>query len=388
MSQPDEAIAELEQLRNTFTGKEEEILVLPVLASAYMDQNLEVDAERIWRRVRAIDPRNLEALSFYEDYLRSRGDYQKLYTILQFAISVVESDEERLRIAREMAVLARDHLHNLERAIDALRRVLAVAPDDPDAQEDLIVLYEMTGKWLALVEFHNDRIRRLPDDAVDQKVSILFELISIYQDPERLASPDNVLATYARIVELSPTHVEALETLAKGYYDRERWPELLRVLQKKVILTQDPAELLGLFKQIASIAIDRMSNETQAIPFLERVLELNPDNLDVVRRLKGIYERKHNQERLFAMHLREMEMLEGEAKVPVILAAAKLARDQLLRHDEALRLYEAAYHIKPDLREIRENLHLLYARQGKWPQYVQFLSEEIEGQCLSADAPI
>ena len=46
-------------------------------------------------------------------------------------------------------------------------------------------------------------------------------------------------------------------------------------------------------------------------------------------------------------------MLEGEAKVPVILAAAKLARDQLLRHDEALRLYEAAYHIKPDLREIR-----------------------------------
>ena len=178
-------------------------------------------------------------------------------------------------------------------------------------------MYEMTGKWLALVEFHNDRIRRLPDDAVDQKVSILFELISIYQDPERLASPDNVLATYARIVELSPTHVEALETLAKGYYDRERWPELLRVLQKKVILTQDPAELLGLFKQIASIAIDRMSNETQAIPFLERVLELNPDNLDVVRRLKGIYERKHNQERLFAMHLREMEMLEGELKCPL-----------------------------------------------------------------------
>ena len=79
LSQPDEAIAELEQLRNTFTGKEEEILVLPVLASAYMDKNLEVDAERIWRRVRAIDPRNLEALSFYEDYLRSRGDYQKLY---------------------------------------------------------------------------------------------------------------------------------------------------------------------------------------------------------------------------------------------------------------------------------------------------------------------
>ena len=68
------------------------------------------------------------------------------------------------------------------------------------------------------------------------------------------------------LLELSPTHVEALETLAKGIMTGKDGRNTA-CLAKEGYLTQDPAELLGLFKQIASIAIDRMSNETQAIPF-------------------------------------------------------------------------------------------------------------------------
>jgi len=147
-------------------------------------------------------------------------------------------------------------------------------------------------------------------------VATLFRIIEIYQDAEKLPSEDNVLATYARIVEVSPTNAQALETLARGYQSRERWPDLLKVLQKKVLVTQDPVELLDLFHQIAEIAITRMSNETQAIPFLERILELDPQNLDVVQRLKSIYQRKHNQEKLYAMHLRELKMLTGPIARP------------------------------------------------------------------------
>lgn len=378
LSRGDEAIALLERLRGEVTGRPAELMVLPVLAHAYEAAGRSIDTERTWRRVRAIDPRNLEALAFYEGYLRERGDDQKLFTTLQFALSVVETDAERIRIAREMAVLAEERMHNLDRAVEAWRRVMLIDPTDAQAETALIALYEKTGKWSALVEFYNDRIRRLPADAADQKVATLFQLIAIYQDPDRLPNPDNVLATYARIVEVSPTHEEALETLARGYTDRERWPDLLKVLQKKVLVTQDPGELLELFQQIAEIAITRMSNETQAIPFLERVLELDPENLDVVRKLKRIYDHKHNQERLFAMHLRELEMLEGPARESVMLAAAALARDRLLRHDEALRLYETVYRENSGLREARENLHLLYSRLERWADYAKFLIEEIE----------
>lgn len=373
-----EALAVLEKRRSEAAGTPDEARLLPVLARAYQAAGRPDDAERTWRRLRAIDPRNVSALRFYEEYHRSRGDYQTLYTTLQFLLSVVDAPEDRARVNRTMASVAEEHLKNPERAIEAWKRVLALDPGDGTAEAALIDLYERTRKWHALVEFHNDRLRRLPPEAVEEKVTTLFRIIENYQDPERLPNPDNVLATYARIVEVSPTHKEALETLARGYQDRERWPDLLKVLQKKVVVTADPAELLDLFQQIAEIAITRMSNETQAIPFLERILELDPENLAVVQRLKAIYQHKHNQEKLYAMHLRELKMLAGPEREQVLMAAAAMARDRLLRYDEALRLYEELYITNTNSREARENLHQLYTRLERWQDYARFLSEEVE----------
>ncbi len=373
-----EALAGLEKRRSDAAGSPDEARLLPVLARAYQAANRPDDAERAWRRLRAIDPRNIAALRFYEDYHRSRGDFQTLFTTLQFLLSVVEDPTERVRVNRTMAAVAEEHLKNPERAIEAWKRVLSLETTDATAETALVDLYERTRKWHALVEFHNDRLRRLPPEAIEEKTATLFKIIEIYQDPDRLPNADNVLATYARIVEVSPTHKEALETLARGYQDRERWPDLLKVLQKKVFVTEDPAELLELFQQIAEIAITRMSNETQAIPFLERILELDPENLAVVQRLKSIYQHKHNQEKLFTMHLRELAMLVGPEREQVLIAAAAMARDRLLRYDEALRLYEELYITNTNSREARENLHQLYTRLERWQDYARFLSEEVD----------
>jgi len=374
---PARALPALERARPLVAGGPLESSVLPHLARAYAKLGRIEEAERVWRRLRAVDPRNLEALRFYEDYHENAKDYSKLFTTLQFALSVVEDPAEKIRINRKMADVAEHRLNNLERALEAHKRILALDPADEEAQAAVVALFEKTRKWHALIEFYNERLRRLPPEAVEERVANLFKIIEIYQDPEKLPSEDNVLATYARIAEISPTNRQALETLARGYESRERWPDLLRVLQKQVALEQDPVVLLDLFHRIAEIALTRMSNEAQAIPFLERILELDPQNLDVVKRLKDIYQRKHNQERLFAMHLRELEMLEGPEREGVLASAAAMARDRLLRYDEALRLYEELYRLNPASREARENLHVLYARLERWADYVKFLKEEV-----------
>jgi tetratricopeptide (TPR) repeat protein len=364
-------------MRAASIGQPAESNVLPVLARVQQSLARIEDAERTWRRLRAIEPRNAAALRFYEDYHEAREDWGKLFTTLQFALSVVEDADEKVRVNKKMARVAEARLNNLERAVEAYKRVLSVVPGDAEAEEALVALYEKTRKWHALVEFYNERLRRLPPEATDDRVATLFRIIDVYQDAEKLPGEDNVLATYARIVEVSPTNEQALETLAKGYQSRERWPDLLKVLQKKVLVTQDPVELLDLFHQIAEIAITRMSNETQAIPFLERILELDPQNLEVVQRLKGIYQRKHNQEKLYAMHLRELKMLAGPERETVLAQAATMARDRLLRFEDALKLYEELYLLNPNLREARENLHQLFTRLERWSDYARFLAEEV-----------
>jgi len=54
-----------------------------------------------------------------------------------------------------------------------------------------------------------------------------------------------------------------------------------------------------------------------------------------------------------------------------------MARDRLLRYEDALKLYEELYLLNPNAREARENLHQLYTRLERWSDYARFLSEEV-----------
>jgi len=368
----------LETVRRALTGTPSEIPLLTSLGRLLGLSGRDDDAEKLWRRLRALDPRNIEALEFYIGYYGRKSDWQKQFATAQFELSVVDSDRDRIRLNLLMADVAENRLNNLDRAAEAHKRILSLAPENLDSFEALVCLYEKSRKWHQLVEMYNDRIRRLPAEDVDQKVALLFRIVEVYQNPEKQPGQENMLAAYSRIADISPTNVQALDTLDRGYQTSERWPDLLKVLEKKIELTEDPVELLELFNRVAEIVINRMSNETQAIPFLEKILELDPENLDVVLKLKSIYSHKHNQEKHYAMLKREIAMVQGAERERILLSAAEMARDKLLLFDEALELYSEAYRQNGTLREARENMHALFDRMERWADYAVFLDSEVE----------
>lgn len=368
----------LETVRRALTGTPSEIPLLTHLGRLLGLLGRDDEAEKLWRRLRALDPRNLEALEFYIGYYGRKSDWQKQFATAQFELSVVDGDGDRIRLNLLMADVAENRLNNLDRAAEAHKRILQLSPENVDSFEALVCLFEKSRKWHQLVEMYNDRIRRLPLEDVDQKVALLFRIVEIYQNPEKQPSQENMLAAYSRIADISPTNVQALDTLDRGYQTSERWPDLLKVLEKKIELTEDPVELLELFNRVAEIVINRMSNETQAIPFLEKILELDPENLDVVLKLKSIYSHKHNQEKHYAMLKREIAMVQGAERERILLSAAEMARDKLLLFEEALELYSQAYRQNGTLREARENMHALFDRMERWSDYALFLDSEVE----------
>lgn len=337
------------------------------------------DAEKVWRRVRSVNPGSHDALEFYVRYHEGREEWLKMFSTLQFELTTLNDDAERVDVNRRMAAVAANRLNKLDKAAEAYKRILAITPHDIDAFDALVDILEKSARWNALVELYNERIRKLEPEAIDEKVALLFRIVDIYSDEDKLPSRESMLAAYARVVEVSPTNAVALKELETGYETGERWPDLLKILQRKVEITSDTNELLDLFHRISEIAIDRMSNENQAIPFLEKILELDPHNLEVVKRLETIYARRNNQERQYLMLKKQLEMVQpGPGRVPLLLAAADLARDRLRDDAEALRMYEEVYRLDGRCREARENLHLLYNRLESWSDYARFLTSEVE----------
>lgn len=339
-------------------------------------------AERAYRRLRVTDPRDLSALSFYRRWYADRDEPRRAWANLAQLHAALDADEmaaERVDVAIEMARTAEQELSSFDKAIDAWRRVLADVPMHATALAELRRLYEEAGRWHALVDHLEGWVRGLPEDAVDERVELLFQIIAVYQDPERLPMDEMVVQTYERIVDLSPTNLTALDGLAGSFAQRERWSELAQVLARKVEVTEDPAELFELFEQIATLYLDQVRSESQAIPVLERMLELSPKNLDVMRKLREIYRRRHDSERLYAIYEREVALLEGSERLEVLVELATLASDPLFRTRDAIRWWRQVLALEPRHDRARAALEELHAEQSDWDGYVALLEQRLEG---------
>jgi lipopolysaccharide biosynthesis regulator YciM len=152
-------------------------------------------ADEAFRRLRSIDPKNRNALLFFEHVYEEREDWRRLYATLAQRIGMETEDDVRADIAKRMAKIAANQMEDSTRALESWKRALRFAPDDPEVQVAITALYRETGKWHALVDFLNTQINAISDDKIDAKVALLFRLIEIYQDSDRIPSQDMVTKT-------------------------------------------------------------------------------------------------------------------------------------------------------------------------------------------------
>lgn len=365
-------------------------------------------AERLWRKVRALDPRDKDALAFFRAHYRRQPDVRKAYANLAQLHATTEDPGERRALAIEMAELSQSAVETalaeggtvarsaIERAIESWRLIESdllaeregsqggadpAAPPEPalvHAWSELRTLYASTGRWHAYVDLLDRWIQCQPD--TQGKIELLFDIVAVYQDPARLPMPAMVLQTYQRIVALAPHQPVALEQLAAGLAEREQWMDLLEVLGKKVELATDPVELIALFHQIADLYLDRVRSDSQALIVLERLLEVAPTDLEVVGKLRELYQRRADFERVFATLQRELELggdAGGRDQTEILRDLARVAEEELLQPERAIALQRQLLERDPTDAAALEALQRLHAEREDWPSYVQVLEQRV-----------
>lgn len=373
----DDALSILRKGIALTAGKPQESIVLMGLADVLQALEKWDQAERYVRRVRSLNPRNKQAIVFYENYYAFKEDWQRMYSTLQFHLSLEKDPAERVIITRRLSAMAMDKMDNKDKAVEVLKRLVLMDPSDEDAREKLIEVYEDTGKWRALAELYNDIVRKLPAPEIDKKVELLKRVVSIYDDEDKLNNADMALTTYGRIAQLIPDDVEVLGELARGYERRSNWSELLIVLKQEVDAVKDPDEQLEICRKIVEIGLGKLSNERVALPYLERILEMAPQDVDVLTKLVSAYEHKREYDKLLDVLRRLIPIIEPENREKMLYKAAVTAKERLGKNDEALDYYEELYGLNDSLREARDVLHQLYTRLGEWERYAKFLEEEV-----------
>ncbi|HEY3816211.1 MAG TPA: hypothetical protein VGL81_03520 [Polyangiaceae bacterium] len=170
------------------------------------------EAYHKYREVLAMDAIHSEALSWVEDYLRTKRDYTALRDVLLATVNAPgQSVEDRKRRLREVAGLCEGTLRDAEGAANAWRQLLALDRTDEAGRQSLSRLLERTQRWDDLANLIEQEASAESD--VEKKIALEKKLAALHENKRR--DPAAAAEAWSRISDLTPEDDRAVATASK-----------------------------------------------------------------------------------------------------------------------------------------------------------------------------
>lgn len=314
---------------------------------------------------------------FYVQFYVRRDNWRRLEQFLTEQAGNPTEAAEQIAVKRRLASIAED-AGKPDKAIVFWSGVRDLAPDDEEAEQALLRLYAEAGKWHNLVQLHQDRLKRIPDDAVADKIAVHLAMIAVFRD--HIKSDTKVSSAYQSILEIDPGNEMALDALTEQYEGMKRWPDLVRVLQQKIAHTSATAPLVALHARVAQIMMDSFSNSGEAIKSYAAILDIDPTNRQAIEELKSIYEKRRDYESYLEIARKEIALEEDEeTRRTAFLELARVAADKIRKPAAAIGLWEDVLALDPTHTEALTNLEQLYEREKSYDQLTGILERRIDG---------
>ena len=249
-------------------GNSDEVLKLVRIAIRVYDQELDDrdDARRHYRRYLEALPGDRMPSRLFEEALERWEAWGELRDLLDDQSRIVESAKEKVAILHRSARLSDEKLAEPTAAIDALRSILEIEPDDKGAAADLDRLLTREERWEDLRDHLVWMLART--DEAHAKDTLTLELAKV--EGEHLGNPSIAVDHYGEVLARTPANVEAiaaLEGLLTESELRARVAELIEpafrtirdlrkladTLEIRLETLDDPARRIAALREIATI---------------------------------------------------------------------------------------------------------------------------------------
>ena len=374
----------LEAVRNR--DRAAEAVVCLALGRIARRQGNDSRVERYLRRVRTLDPRNSEALDFFEERYRLANDHKRLYLVLTHRLAISHG-EELVRVALEMARLAEHEMANNDRAIEAYHRVLAVHPNNRLAMDGLERLYRATSRWPSLRDLLDRRARTLgsvaeatPETLAEGRLT-LQALADLHLPQGVLADEEALFETYRRLLTCAPDDAPAADYLIVRYRSEGAWRPLASALEHRIESTEEPKERAAFARELHGVYGDHLDDHERARVALARVVADAPDDVDSIRLLELSCRRSGDEAGLLSALRRLQTLTEGDEQVSVLEEAAALASatDDTAA---AIELYAQLQQLQPGHMAARRGLTRLYAAAAQHRELAELIDDRLKDEEL------
>lgn len=369
-------------------------------------------AVELLRRVVDTDATRTSALSSLTRLLLAAEDYQGARVIMT-AHRDATHDEERVEIETRLAQLGFEHLEDPSGAYEACVRALAIEPAHPPVVELLEQLMDVP-QTRAQAASSLERIYA-ESGASEKQVGALRALLESVEGAERRLSLCLRLADVHEheLGDSGGAFEVILNTLLDAPGDLTLWDrvqelgvkagrptDLAEAYRKHLAVGDQPvsadegdasagdeAAAPGLERQLrlelceraAVLHEEQLGDVEGAVPYLERMLAIEPRNERAFDRLKAILNSVERWGELEKLYQRTIEVTEDDAqKIDLLHQAALVAEDMIGNDEKAIGYYERITTIDSLHIQATEALERLYGREERFDHLAALLERRLE----------
>jgi tetratricopeptide (TPR) repeat protein len=316
-----------------------------------------------YQTVLEADPGNLPALRALEQLYEKTGQSEKYLEVLEAQLDASPSDAERVSLYERMASAWEERFGKLDRAAEALEKIVALDGRNYGAYRELSRLYHQAGRWEALVETYRNHILNTTDVAT--RVDLYCAMGAVYD--RELQDFDRSIEAYNDVLGFDADEPRALDALGRLYEKISDWDRAIDVMSQLVNLVEEPRKQVDLYHRIGRIQSAQLGEVAEAEANFVRGLAVDPGHVATMEALTKLYAERGDW-------LKAAQMMErAEAHTPVVLdkvrllhEAARIYNDRLRDPDRAKPLFAAVIALDPEYVDAGRPLAEGYFAAKEW----------------------
>ena len=318
-----------------------------------------------YQKVLDLDPQNQSALRALEQLYEKTEQTEKYLDVLEAQLDATPSDAERVSLYERMAAAWEERFGKLDRAAEALEKIVAIDNRNYSAYRELARLYQAAGKYDALVETYRNHIMATTD--VSTRVELYVAMGTVYE--QQLNEVDRAIEAYNDVLSFDGDDVRALDALGRLYEKISEWDRAIDVNTHLVQLTTDPRKQVELYWRMGKIQYGQLQDADAAESNLLRGLALDPGHVPTMEALTKQYSDRGDWLKAAQMMVRaESYTPVAIDKVRLLFEAANIYSYKLRQDDQAKQLYAAVIALDPEHVEAGRPLADLYFNDQQWTE--------------------
>ena len=314
-----------------------------------------------------------QALKVAERLADATDNWEVLAEIVDDQIEQVPFAQS-LELRRRLADINEKHLRDADAAEEQLRKILAIRPQDSESREQLLTLFEASGRWPEMVQLLEAQVDIETTD--DAKIDVLRRIGGLQH---KAAEVDSCVQTYRRILDLDGDDQLARDHLIEVFRESERYGPLVEALSEKRDRAVDKEQSVAVGFEIAELCETHLADRAGAVLAYRRVLQDFPASEEALSSLERLYADEKDWDALVEVLRTQAEQVEDdESAVELLMRASAIYDGHLQSLEGAKECLMCVLDRKRDHIPAFEKLEAIAASDQDWNRLVELYDQHAE----------